>query len=74
VRRKSAGWDVDYMDTILRRTGRDGSSDSPADVSPELWFDVSENAYNLCHPVEMQPEPAETTAAPQVAPIRRWSF
>jgi hypothetical protein len=35
------------------------------DMSPKFRFEVSENAYNLCHPDEV-PEPAETTAARQV--------
>jgi len=39
MRRKSAGWDVDYLDAILRRTIWEGSSDSPArvDITVAKW-------------------------------------
>ncbi len=34
------------------------------DFRPMSWFDVCENAYNLCHPDHAQPEPVESIAVP----------
>lgn len=44
------------------------------DIRPLSWFEVCENAYNLCHPDQERPEPAEAIVAPQPRPLSAIEF
>src|ERR1700759_5706446 len=43
--------------------------ENATDIRPLSWFEMCENAYALCYPDRMQPEPAETIVVPIARPL-----
>ena len=48
--------------------------ENAADISPQSWFEVCESAYVLCHPEQVQPEPAEAIMAPSPGNLPAMEF